>query len=147
MTTQNSLDDQIRSMLTKVQERTKVVEDMKAKATAGWVTNCSFWKIGASTPMNLQTASAEDIAEAAAHLCLLETAYEQAGKRLKRDWQSAKYRGSPVADWFADLDKRLAKIEIGAEEQKLNELTKRLNGVLSPDERRRIEVEMLLREV
>jgi 2-phospho-L-lactate guanylyltransferase (CobY/MobA/RfbA family) len=50
-------------------------------------------------------------------------------------------------DWFNDLNKRLATINIRQEEAELATLEARLNQVLSPEERRRIEVEMLAKEL
>jgi hypothetical protein len=82
----------------------------------------------------------------ATQLCILSGAQEQAAARLGQP-VTPKIQGYSADDWFADLKKRLATINLRAEEEQLANLESRLNQVLSPEERRRIEVELLAKEL
>jgi hypothetical protein len=145
-TTMSTLDQTIQALFTKLGERKAKVSELKAQVGKSWKTNGSLRLIGAGTPTNIQTASADVVDEVALNLCMLDIARAQAITRLGRPI-SEKVQGYTVDDWFSDLSKRLATINIRQEETELATLEARLNQVLSPEERRRIEVEMLAKEL
>ena len=142
----SNIDQTIQALFTKLSQRKAKVDELKAQTSKSWKTNGSLRLIGSSTPTNIQTASAETIDEIALHLCMIATARDAASLRLSRPITD-KVQGYSVDDWFSDLQKRLATINIRSEEQELAALETRLNSVLSPDERRRIEVELLAKEL
>jgi hypothetical protein len=142
----SNIDQTIQLLFTKLAERKAKVADLKAQVGKSWKTNGTFRMIGAQATTNLQTASTELVEDIAIQLCTLELGSAQAMTRLGRP-VSAKIQGYTIADWFADLTKRLATIDVRVEEQELAALEARLNQVLSPEERRRIEVEMLAKEL
>jgi hypothetical protein len=142
----STLDQTIQALFTKLGERKAKVSELKAQVGKSWKTTGSMRQIGASTPTNIQTASVDVIEDVAEQLCMLEQAKAAAGVRLGRPI-AGKVQGYSIDDWFSDLVKRLATINIRQEEAELATLEGRLNQVLSPEERRRIEVEMLAKEL
>jgi hypothetical protein len=142
----SNIDQTIQSLFTKLGERKAKVSALKAEIARSWKTTCSLRLLGAATPTNLQTASVDVVEETALHLAMMLTARVEASSRLGREIQP-KVQGYSIDDWFSDLNKRLATINIRQEEAELATLEARLNQVLSPEERRRIEVEMLAKEL
>lgn len=142
----SSIDQKIQELFAKLNARKSKVDGLRKEIAKTWKTNGTFRLIGAGTPTNIQTASAETIEEMAAHLCLLDGARTAASVRLAREIE-LKVQGFTVDEWFDDLLKRLATINLREEEKQLDALEKRLNQVLSPEERRRIEVELLVQEI
>lgn len=142
----STIDQTIQDLFSKLNARKAKVESLRKEIAKTWKTNGSFRLIGAGTPTNIQTASTDTLEEMAAHLCLLDGARDAAAKRLDRTI-NLKVQGSTVDEWFEDISKRFATINLREEETLLATLEQRLNQVLSPDERRRIEVEMLAKEI
>lgn len=142
----SNIDQTIQALFTKLGQRKAKVAELKAQTGKSWKTTGSIRLLGASTPTNIQTASADVVDEVALNLCALDAARIQASARLGREI-TPKVQGYTLDEWFNDLAKRLATINIRTEEAELATLEARLNQVLSPEERRRIEVEMLAKEL
>jgi hypothetical protein len=140
------IDKTIQQLFDKLNQRKQKVSDLKARVAKAWKTNGTYRMFGAPTPTSIQTASKEVILEIATQLCLLEDAHATAATRLEQP-ASNKVQGYTFEDWFGDLKKRLAAIDVREEENQLAILESRLNQVLSPEERRRIEVELLSKEI
>lgn len=142
----SNIDQTIQTLFTKVGERKKKVAALETEVAKSWKTNCTFRLIGAVSPTNITTASVEVVEEIATHIVMIERARVAAGAELDRQL-STKIQGYEFSDWFADLNKRFAMINIREEKKQLEDLEKRLNSVLSPEERRRLEVEALARDI
>lgn len=140
------IDTKIRELFTKLEARKASVAELRSHVDKSWKTNCTFRLIGASATTNIQTAPREVVEEVATHLQILVTSRVDASRRLNTTF-SENIQGYPVSAWFDDLRKRLAAIDIREQEQQLSQLETRLNQLLSPEERRRIEVELLAREL
>jgi len=138
----SNIDATIQLLFTKLDERKKKVAALEAEIGKSWKTNGTFRMLGAATTTNIQTSSADTIEECAIQLCVITQAQESASDMLGRKI-TAKVCGYNVNDWVNDFKKRLATIEVREEKKQLEELEARLNQVLSPEERRRIEVELL----
>lgn len=144
MTTSN-IDQQVRDMITKVNQRQEAVDAQRATVAKSWTTTCAYRVRGSSSTINIMTSNLEQIQEIGIDLQLFNWATEQLDAKLNYKFPQ-KTQGYTVDQWMSDLNKRIAKINLTEEESKLAELQKRLNQVLSPEERRRIEVEMLMKE-
>jgi hypothetical protein len=141
-----SLDATIQTLFDKLNTRKNTLSTLKAASAKTWKTNCAF-RIGWSTSTtNLQTASAQTIEDCAWYLCMVQSARQVALTRLNRP-DNDKFNGYSINNWFSDFEKRLATIAYRDEEVEIEVLEHRLNQVLSPDERRRIEVELLAKEI
>jgi hypothetical protein len=140
------LDQTIQLLFQKLNERKAKVAELKAQIAKSWKTNGTFKMIGATATTNIQTASSFVIEELAVQVCVLSNAQGHAGALLGQP-VSVKIQNYTIEDWFADFKKRLATINLRLEEEQLEILEQRLNQVLSPEERRRIEVELLAKEL
>jgi hypothetical protein len=140
------IDTTIQQLFNKLNQRKVKVAELKGCIAKSWKTNGTFRLFGATSSTNIQTAPKDVVGEIAVQVCLLSGAQTQAATQLGQPVQ-LKIQSYPADDWFADLRKRLATIDLRAEEEQLATLETRLNQVLSPEERRRIEVEMLAKEL
>lgn len=147
MTTQ--IDEQIASMFAKVNERKATCKELRRQIALNWKTNCSFTVFGgqASMPVHIQTASVEMIEVVATSLCLIIQGRTAAEDQLGVKMSTPNIQGYVADDWFSDLKKRLASINIREEEKALEALEARLNGVLSPEARRQLEVAALAKDL
>jgi hypothetical protein len=50
-------------------------------------------------------------------------------------------------EWIGDIKARIAKIQISAEKEKLENLEKRLNKIVSPEKRAELELEAIEQEL
>ena len=142
------IDSQVREMFTKLEQRKQRVSELTKATNEKWKTNGAFRLIGATSTTNLSTSSTEQIHEVLAHVHLLQLGFAKGAEALELSQDAGfKIQGYSVADWTADVKKRLAMIDIREETRKLEELEKRLTSVLSPEERRRIEVELLMKDL
>lgn len=142
----STIDTTIRQLFDKLEQRKAKVASLKAEVAKSWQTNGVIRQIGQTATTNIQTAPAELIEELATQVLVISGARAEASTKLNRIIDP-KLQGYTVDQWFNDFAKRLATIGIREEEKQLEALETRLNSVLSPDERRRIEVELLLKEV
>lgn len=140
------IDQAIQQLFNKLNERKAKITELKAQIAKSWKTNGTFRLIGATSTTNIQTANVDVLEEIAAHVVILANALSEASIKLSRPGKQ-KIQGYTSTEWFEDLQKRLAAIEVREEEKQLAELETRLNQVLSPEERRRIEVELLAKEL
>lgn len=142
----SDIDVQIRGLFDKLNARKNKAAELKASAAKSWKTTGTFRQIGATSTTNLQTANEDQILEIATQIELLSGASNTAATKLGLT-ASAKVQSYTLEDWYHDLNKRLSAINLREEEAAVAQLETRLNQVLSPEERRRIEVELLLKEV
>lgn len=142
----SNIDTTIQQLFNKLAERKTKVASLKAEVAKSWKTTGVFRLIGAPSTTNIQTANAETLEEIAAHVIILANALNEASVKLSRPGKQKVQNYTPE-EWFNDLQKRLAMIDVREEEKQLETLEQRLNQVLSPEERRRIEVEMLAKEL
>lgn len=142
-----NIDDMVRGLFDKLNVRKAKVAELKASIAHGWRTNGAFRLIGATSTTNVFTSPADVIAhEIAVHIEILTASEKTAAEKLGTE-PAQKIQGYTIEDWYHDLKKRLATINLRDEEAELAKLEARLNQVLSAEERRRIEVELLLKEV
>lgn len=147
------IDVTIRELFKKLEERKAKVAEVRKATQKGWVTN-GTWKVPfTATVINIQTLPEDQLYLVAGHIvsafateCIGRSVIEsELGEDSKLE--NIKVQGYFEHQWVADLRKRKAMIEIRSEEAKLSELESRLNSVLSPEERRRIEVELLIKSL
>jgi hypothetical protein len=139
----STLDDQIRTLFDKLNARKAKVAELESQLAKSWTTNCSYRLLGSTTPVSLGTSTASQVLDVVADLMIQRKAREEAAMLLELDPPKS-YQGYTFNSWVEDSKKRLAGITIREEKKALDELEDRLNTVLSPDERRRIEVERLM---
>lgn len=141
-----TIDDQIRAMFAKLEERKASVKALQLQIDAKWLTNLSYVPSGATTPINVGTAQLQGIIDLMTDLVLKQEARKKAAAILGIEVDD-KINGFDAADWTKDCKKRIASIKVREEERLLQQLEQRLNSVLSPEQRREIEVKLLLKDL
>ena len=142
-----SIDKTIQDLFAKLDEQKKIVANLRAQTQKGWVTN-GTWKIPFSaTVINIQTLPEDQLVLVAGEIANAFSKANEGASFIANGDITEKMQGYTREEWRADLIKRKAAIQIRSKEAKLAELEDRLNSVLSPEERRRIEVELLAKEL
>lgn len=139
VTTAITIDDKINELFVVLSKQQAEVDAAEADSKKPWKTKCSFMLNVVSTNINIQTANASLLIEIQAELSLKEAFFGKAAEDLGLTWDG-KWDGFSVEDWHSDLIKRAAIININAKKAKLAELEKKLNAIVSPDQRRQIEL-------
>lgn len=142
----SALDAQIRTLFDKFNTRKAKVEELESQIAKSWITNCTYRITGATVPINLNTTTQETLLDIVGDLVNRRTNLQEAAKLLDIK-PSDKINGYAFDAWIDDCKKRLASINLREEKKALEDLEGRLNSVLSPEERRRIEVEALLASI
>jgi hypothetical protein len=116
-----------------------------------WKTNCSFSYVEGRAVDTISLHVETDVRkliQIAAFLQDKETSYKRAATDLGVDTPPEFLWGnSPVADWIDDLKNRITKIQIGAKKKKLEALEARLNAIVSPELRAKLELEAIAAEL
>jgi len=136
------IDVTIRELFKRLEERKAKVAEVRKATQKGWVTN-GTWKVPfTATVISIQTLPEDQLYLVAGEIVKSSESI-RIGLSILGGEPTTKVQGYELRDWEADLRKRKAMIQIRSEEAKLDELEARLNSVLSPEDRRRIEVELL----
>jgi hypothetical protein len=131
-------DQKVLALFAKLSEKKK--EIAKAEKPK-WETNCSIGysdKLGEK--MNIQVISdLKDIVELHAFLTLREEAWQSSCITLHIDLPF-KWQGYTVQEWTNDFVTRIAQIQISQKKKELEKLEKILNGLVSLEQRREMEL-------
>ena len=144
----DTIDDKVRGLFDVLQKQKEKVEQAEQETKQSWKTKCSISIPSLSpTPINIQTANQGLVLSIGASLLVYQQTITEAAKRLGIAEDVSEYNGSSVEDWFADLKKRIAVIGINDKRKSLMELEKRLDAIVSPEQRRQMELEALTKEL
>lgn len=144
----DTIDDKVRGLFDILQKQKEKVEQAEQETKQSWKTKCSISIPTLSpTPINIQTANQSLVLSIGASLLTYQQATAEAAKRLGLDEDVSEYNGASIDDWFADLKKRVAVIGITEKRKSLVELEKRLDAIVSPEQRRQMELEALTKEL
>lgn len=121
--------------------KTKKSEIAKAEKP-DWKTNCSFgYNQESSQRVNIQTiADVEALVSMLGFLLIQEDGHAQASEILGVP-SKFKWLGFTTNEWRADLQSRINKIQISKKKKELDILEERLNKLISPELRTKIELE------
>lgn len=148
MTTQQ-IDATIQQQFNRVAELKAEVEKTEKETKRGWKTNCSFVHPAlVNSPINLNVVSESDVFHAMVELMNFKAGAERATEVLGLDASAElMYRGYSVQDWIDDMKKRIAMCQLKARKDKLNQLEKRLSAIISPEQKRQMELDAILKEL
>lgn len=146
-----SVDDAVLDLLRKVQQ--KKDEIAKASRKPAWKTNCS---IGFTNGFDAENKS-DKIADRVnivtvtdinrlAHIYMFVVQKEEALQRASVDLGvnlDMVYQGYPFDAWKDDLKARAGQLGIEQKKRELDELDSRVNKLVSPDQRREMELKAL----
>jgi len=117
----------------------------------GWKTNCNFRSPATGETTNITTADLAAVVTITGQIHLQKTAQQLGAEFLEKAGipiaVTGEIQGYPLDQWLHDLVKRGKTIRIREQKVEIEKLDARLNAVVSPEERRRLEVEALAREI
>lgn len=147
MTKNTDIDAQISLIQEKVEKQKKIVlETEKKSSRTAWKTTCMLNL--PTRKLNLHTANENDLVSALAELLSLKDYHDKARKVLKLEEKvEFKYDGNTLADWTSDIETKIAKIRLKNEKEKLENLEKRIGGILSEEQKRSNELKRIMEEL
>ncbi len=138
-------DEIVLDLLNKVEQKKK---EIGASERPNWITNCSFGinPSNAAERINIQVADTNTLITIYANLSLSHSSFEQAAKDLgvKAEF---KWQGFTFGDWAADIKTRLNQLQIKTKKDDLAKLEARVNALVSPEQRREMELKKLAAEL
>lgn len=138
-----SADELVLEMLVKVDRKKK--EIAKAKVRPTWKTNCSFGKDPNSSQdrMNIQVIKEpRKLIEICAFLNGIQGSLNTAAQELGFDFDGT-WLNYSINDWKDDLKTRASQLTIEKKQKELDELDERVNKLVSPEQRRVMELTAL----
>lgn len=143
--TEFSIDAEITALFETI---TKQKKEISLVEKPNWETNCIFkFPYKSELTANIQVVS--DIAELLkilSFLTLESTTFNILAKELGVSVKY-EYSGFTYDQWKKDIDSRIKKINIKKEKDKLAKLESRLNAIVSPEQRRLLEIEAIKKEL
>lgn len=136
-------DAQIQKMLQKVRDAKAHVEQLRKQSNQRWITTATFME-GKHSSINIQTANAEEVTRIVRYLVVNRNVESEVAEILNIP-ESNTIQGFSYESWFTDCSKRMATLNLASESAKLEELETRVNNLVSPELRRQMELDELLK--
>ena len=136
-------DDLVLEMLKKVQQKKEEVKAAKKKPQ--WKTNLSIGRDSSTSQgrVNIMTRTdPNEIIDWFIFLTQKEEGVEKAAEELGLPADTT-WLGYSIEDWKCDLKARAAQLSIDAKQKEIEALDKRVNKLVSPDQRREMELAAL----
>ena len=141
-------DTMVLELLKKVEEKKKQIGNAERPS---WITNCSFgFDPNNNTRINIQVVrDLETLVEIHAFITMKCAAYNASLQCLGLTAKEApfKYLGFTHEQWADDIETRINGLKIKAKKDELVALEARVNALVSPEQRRAIELEKLVKEL
>ena len=134
-----NIDNRIQELFKKVELKKKEIKNIES---SNWKTNCSFtFNPGSADRLNIHVISdAESLISILAFLLEKESFYSKAMEELGISGSKFTWQTYSVEEWKQDVQSRLNKINISKKKKQLSELEEKLNGLVSPEVKRQLEV-------
>ena len=136
------IDSKIIELFDVLSKQKKDLEATKKEIERKWETNCSL-QFGNEAPINIQTTSAEILHSALSRLICQKDYNIKAAIELGLPVDS-KINGFDFDSWVNDFKKRMASIQLNSKKKKIQELETRLNAIVSPEQKRQLELEAII---
>ena len=140
-----TIDSQITDLFDVLEKQKEAVEASKKEIARSWTTNGSL-QLPSSAPINITTANEETIIHAVAQLLHHQDFTQRAAEELGVKAPS-KIAGYSYSSWIDDCKKRIASLRITQQKTKLTELETRLNLIVSPEQRRALELASIRKDL
>ena len=142
------VDTMVLELLKKVGEKKKQIGNAERPS---WNTNCSFgFDPSTNARINIQVVrDLEVLVDIHAFLMAKYNAYHKSLLALNLTSTEApfKYLGFSYEQWTEDIQTRINGLRIKAKKDELAKLEERVNALVSPEQRRAIELEKLVKEI
>lgn len=139
------IDKKIEELFAVVKAQKIEVQKAEKEAKRNWNTNGSF-KLYSAIPVNLQTATEDMIFKSLTELLSFKGNAEEALEILGLK-KEIKHDGYSIDDWIEDFQKRIATIQLKAKKEKFKTLEDRLISIVSPEQKRQMELEAIMKEI
>lgn len=148
MSDTNNTDAVVLQLLAKVEEKKKQIGSAERPS---WITNCSFgFDPNNNNRINIQVVrELETLVEIHAFLTSKYGHYQASLKELGISEKEApfKWLGFTFDQWVSDIQTRINGLRIKSKRDELAKLEERVNALVSPEQRRKIELEKLMKEI
>lgn len=143
-----TIDQKINELFEVVKKQKAEVEAAEKESKQSWRTNCSIsLPFGRDeNPINLQTATQDKVKNIVIGL-LKHKEYSAEAEQVLGLEQSTQYNGFSYDDWIADCKKRISVLNIRTKKDKLAVLEKRLNDIVSPEQKRQMELDSIMKDL
>lgn len=141
-----ALDKSIEIAKETIEKQRKEVLATEKVLNRGWITNGSY-PIGDNKSINIQTCNMNSVIIVMRHLLLNESFHKAALKELNLKITPFEVDGYTIKDWKTDLELRIAKITIKDKKEKLDKLEKKLETVMSEDQKRAAAFSQIMSEL
>lgn len=140
----NETDDKTLKLI----EQIKLQKQEIAKAERpNWATNCSFSAPNMGTTNLHVETDIRHLVSIAAFLVESEKNYYETAKLLGVEAPSFVWQGFTAKEWLEDIKTRINKVQIASKKKKLESLEARLNAIISPELRAKMELEAIEAEL
>lgn len=143
-----NIDQIVLDLLKKVEEKKQQIGNAERPS---WITNCSFgFDPNTNARINIQVVrDLEQLVDIHAFLSTKYESFQASLKDLKLTEKEVpfKYLGFTFEQWVSDIETRINGLRIKAKKDELTALEARVNALVSPEQRRAIELEKLVKEI
>lgn len=142
-----NMDQKISTLFNVVQLKREAVAKAEQDCKQLWKTTCSITIGNDNQPKNIQSLKNESAVQNVVTQLLMHRHFAKESADLLGLKFDNLYQNFSYEDWIDDCRKRLSILQITAEKKKLNELEERLNLVVSPEQRRAMEIEAITKSL
>lgn len=136
-------DEKIKDLFILLEKKRNEIKKIERPS---WITNCSFsYTADRGNAINIHVVSDEAVLiDMLAFLMQKEEYFTKAASQLILSKpQSFKWNGYTVNEWKEDIAMRINILNVSKKKLQLTEMENKLNSLVSPEEKRRLEVEAL----
>lgn len=142
-----STDEQILALIAEVSKRKAEIAKLEKP---NWKTNCSFCytegSLQGATNLHVEYDITK-LVKIAGFLLSQERTFLDAQKALGTLGYKFSWGGFTVEEWVEDIRTRIEKLSITAKRKKLEELESRLNVIITPELKAKLELEAIAAEL
>ncbi len=145
--TPETQDELVLRLFNNVKERQK---EIKSAEEPKWLTNGMLGrnaKVNTDRVMIFTCSEAEELVDLYAFISDKEKSILAAKTELGYDAKPVHWHGKPIANWKADIKTRLNGLNLDAKKQQLAALQKRLDALITPEQRRELELAEIMKEM
>lgn len=140
-------DDKTLELIKLIEEQKKEIAKIERPVRK---TNGSFIRFAGCPPININVE--QDIAvliDVAAFLFAVQSNYDNVAQNLIKidNPPEYKHQGFTLSDWIHDIDMRIKKLQINSKKDRLEKLEARLNNIISPELKAKMELESIEKEL
>lgn len=140
---EESVDQAVLALLVKVEKKKQEIE--KAKKRPTWKTSCSLGRDPSTTATRVNIQTVRDVrvlVELYAFLLDQQDSLKKAATELGVEEEDS-WQDKPIDDWKDDIKTRVSQLSIEKKQKELEELDNRVNRLVSPEQRRIMELRAL----